>query len=137
MPPSSRAGQPFIDSFSSGIVAREDFERRLKAHFVPNAPTDTDPCWWALRFTIYAIGSRLLMSRRGYDSTIIHTHAWRYFEAAFSVHSQILFLPQKDLTGVLALTLMVSDHISGLSSPVTLEFVVLKLSHRAFLRKIF
>lgn len=91
----------------SGVVERQDFESRLRRHFDPTSTPDIGPGWFALRNTIYALGTRLLLSKRGHNPRVIHAQACRYFEAALSVLTKLLFSPSSDLTSIQALALMV------------------------------
>ena len=90
----------------------------------------------ALRNTIYGLGTRLLLSKKGYDPKFIHAQAWRYFENALSVHSRVLFSSHKDLTGVQALALMVCADV--ISSRPSFRTVLVGLKYlRAFSPKMF
>ncbi|OQU95835.1 Fungal specific transcription factor domain-containing protein [Cladophialophora immunda] len=89
-----------------GAIDRRQFEARLRAHLQDGDNSDSDPSWYALRNTIYATGTRLLLTRTGCDAKTIHESAMQYFLNALSVHTQVLFARQVDLTGVQALTIM-------------------------------
>lgn len=93
----------------SGVLVRQDFENRLRRHFDPTSSPVLDPSWFALRNTVYALGTRLLLSKRGHNPRVIHAQAGRYFEAALSVLTKLIFSPGNDLTSIQALALMVSN----------------------------
>lgn len=85
---------------------RPAFEERLRRHLEGDIPDD--PSWYAMRSTVYASGCMALLSK---DPSVafgdVHRTAWRYFENAISVHTELLITPT-GLSGVQALTLMVS-----------------------------
>ncbi|KAJ5746512.1 hypothetical protein N7520_011694 [Penicillium odoratum] len=97
-----------------GIVFRPAFEERLRQHLESNLPDD--PSWLAMRSTIYASGCMALLSK---DPSVafedVHRTAWRYFENAISVHTELLIAPT-GLAGVQALALM-SYFVEGLGNP--------------------
>lgn len=92
------------------VVNRAEFETRLQFQQSQELSFEEDPSWYALRNTVYASGCIILMSR---DPTVTFAEAqecaWRYFENALSVHTDLLYTP----TGILAveaLTLMVRSY---------------------------
>jgi hypothetical protein len=87
-----------------GIVHRPWFEHRLKAH-LDGQNDDEDPSWYALRNVIYASGSRIVLAKTK-SFRQANQLAWRWFENALSVHTEILYF-RTSLIGVQALTLMV------------------------------
>lgn len=89
-------------------MSQQHFETRLRHHFAQRDVTDDDPAWYALRNTVYASGYRLSSSDMPYSNMFgeIHGQAWRYFEKAFSVHTELLYC-DTGLTAVQALTSMV------------------------------
>ncbi|KAK5304001.1 hypothetical protein LTR99_004457 [Exophiala xenobiotica] len=86
-----------------GIVHRPWFEHRLKAH-LDGQNDDEDPSWYALRNVIYASGSRIVLAKTK-SFRQANQLAWRWFENALSVHTEILYF-RTSLIGVQALTLM-------------------------------
>jgi hypothetical protein len=89
-------------------VSKEHFELRLRHHFAQKDLVDDDPAWYALRNTVYASGYRLSSSNMPYSNTFgeIQQKAWRYFEKALSVHTELLY-GSTGLMAVQALTAMV------------------------------
>lgn len=90
-------------------MSKEHFEARLRRHFAQNDVVDDDPAWYALRNTVYASGCRLSSSNTPYSymSGEIQGQAWRYFEKALDVHTELLY-GSTGLMAVQALTAMVS-----------------------------
>ena len=88
-----------------GLVYRPAFEERLHRHFEETIPDD--PAWYAIRYVVYASGCRILLSKDP-STTFMETQqqAWKYFENALSVHTELLCTPP-GLPAVQALTLMV------------------------------
>jgi hypothetical protein len=93
---------------SLGLVSREAFGARLRHHFARNDEVDDDPAWYALRNTVYASGYRLSSSNMPYSNMVgeIQGQAWRYFEKALAVHTELLY-GSTGLMAVQALTAMV------------------------------
>lgn len=89
-------------------MSRQHFEARLLHHLAQNGMTDDDPAWYALRNTVYASGYRLSSSSMPYSNTFdeIQGKAWKYFEKALSVHTELLYC-STGLMAVQALTAMV------------------------------
>lgn len=100
----------FENSFdaSLGLVSKEHFVARLRRHFANKDVTDGDPAWYALRNTVYASGYRLSSSSLPYSNMFgeAQGQAWRYFEKALSVHTELLY-GSTGLMAVQALTSMV------------------------------
>ncbi|CAI7612364.1 unnamed protein product [Penicillium glandicola] len=101
---------------SLGLVSKEHFKARLRHHFA-HQDMDDDPAWYALRNTIYASGCRLSSSNPPYSNTSGQTRgqAWRYFEKALSVHTELLY----GSTGLMAVQALISMSFfaEGLGSP--------------------
>ena len=97
----------FDHSFDAifGIVFRPAFETRLQQHF--SREIHDDPAWYAVRNVVYASGCRILSSRDP-SSTFADNHktAWKYFENAIAVHTELL-ITSTGLAAVQALALMV------------------------------
>lgn len=108
-----------------GVVHRPTFEAHLRAHFQQGPTSDADdPAWCALRNVVYAFGWRnLLAKERSISFTDAQAQAWRYFEKALDVHTEILLNPV-GLQAVQALTLMASDVLS----PSEYALISLRLS---------
>lgn len=80
---------------------------RLQEQFSRNNMDIGGSSWFALQNVVYAIGCRILLSNdRSISFTAVHAQAWKYFERAMSVFSDLLFGPSS-LTAVQALALMV------------------------------
>lgn len=91
----------FEDSPASalGVVYRPEFEGALRAHLQGDLTLSTDSGWYALRKTVYACGCRIYKSKHTSTSfPDIQTEAWKYFQCAMSVFTELLFTP----TGLLA-----------------------------------
>ncbi|KAF7950020.1 hypothetical protein EAE96_007323 [Botrytis aclada] len=114
---------------SLGLVSREHFEARLRRHFAQNDVADDDPAWHALRNTVYASGCRLSSSNKPYSymSCEIQGQAWRYFERALDVHTELLY-GSTGLLAVQALTAM-GFFAEGLGSP-SLEYMLTSCATR-------
>ncbi|TGO62275.1 hypothetical protein BOTNAR_0116g00120 [Botryotinia narcissicola] len=102
---------------SLGLVSKEQFEARLRHHFAQKDMADDDPAWYALRNTVYASGYRLSSSNMPYSnmSGEIQGQAWRYFEKALDVHTELLY-GSTGLMAVQALTAM-GFFAEGLAGP--------------------
>ncbi|KAI1619628.1 hypothetical protein EDD37DRAFT_642718 [Exophiala viscosa] len=88
-----------------GVVERNLFEARLRAHFsgIRNLMTD-DKAWYALRNIVLAHGCRIVLSRkRTFRETL--QASLGFFENALSMHTENLFL-HTSLMGVQTLILM-------------------------------
>ncbi|KAK6365711.1 hypothetical protein LTS17_011098 [Exophiala oligosperma] len=94
-----------------GIVSRPSFENALRAHFRKDdgqAENQTDPGWYALRYTVYAAGCRILEMRaaaKGSRVDMMANQSWKYFTNALSVHNDILYY-RTSLMAVQALAAM-------------------------------
>ncbi|RDW58226.1 hypothetical protein BP6252_13637 [Coleophoma cylindrospora] len=107
----------FQHSFEArlGVVFRPAFETRLRLHFMPSGDDFEDPAWFALRNTVYASGCRIHMSQSNSSFLDTQACAWKYFEKALSVHSELLF-SATGLTAVEALAAM-SYFVEGITAP--------------------
>jgi hypothetical protein len=87
-------------------VSKEHFEARLSYHFAQKDVVDDDPAWYALRNTVYASGYRLSSSNMPYSNMFgqIQVQAWRYFEKALSVHTELLY----GSTGLMAVQALIA-----------------------------
>jgi len=112
-----------------GVVHRPAFEARLKAHFEHAPSAKDDPGWYALRNTIYAAGCRISLSEGASPKsfTKARAQAWRYFENALSVHTDLIY-SRSDLTAVQAL-LSMAFFAEALGSPA-LEFMLVSNATR-------
>jgi hypothetical protein len=100
----------FEDSYYAvfGVVERSTFEARLHLQHSQSSSYEDDISWFALRNTVFASGCRIVMSKDSANTFAeIQAQAWRYFENALSVHTDLLYTPT-GLTAVEALALMVS-----------------------------
>ncbi|RDW90935.1 hypothetical protein BP5796_02100 [Coleophoma crateriformis] len=107
----------FQHSFEArlGLVFRPAFETRLRLHFMPSGDHFEDPAWFALRNTVYASGCRIHMFQSNSSFLDAQACAWKYFEKALSVHSELLF-SATGLTAVEALAAM-SYFVEGITAP--------------------
>ena len=89
-----------------GVVNRQEFEKRLHAHF--NEPPKDDSPWYALRNTVYASGCKIIFARQTQPCTFADAQkqAWKYFENALSVHTELIYM-HSDLLAIEALMAMV------------------------------
>jgi hypothetical protein len=118
----------FEESFESvyGVIHRPEFEARLRFHFEQKVPFDDDVAWYALRNTVYAGGCRVVLSRSCSTSFVdAQAQAWRYFQNALAVYSDLLFTPTA-LSAVQALAAMVS------SLPLTFPFILILICPNTF-----
>jgi hypothetical protein len=110
-----------------GVVYRPEFEARLRAHFEGNVPRDDDPAWYALRNTVYTSGCRQFLANT-HSTTFVdaQAQAWRYFENALDVHTELLYSPT-GLLAVQALAAMVCIFITSLRA-LLISVTLLRLS---------
>ncbi|CRG86432.1 hypothetical protein PISL3812_03438 [Talaromyces islandicus] len=96
-PSKAHANSAFFDeSFehSLGLVPRRAFEARLHQHY-RHQLTQNDLTWYALRNTVFAVGSRLVALPAGQPSTFAASEklSWLYFENALSAHTNLVYMP--------------------------------------------
>lgn len=89
-----------------GIIDHYWFYTTLIEHFRRPRPDDEDPSWFALRFTVYAFGCRISMSKKEPYSHAVKASV-ALFENALSVQSDIMHR-HSTIISVRALSLMVS-----------------------------
>ncbi|OAG35273.1 hypothetical protein AYO21_10544 [Fonsecaea monophora] len=109
-----------------GCIHRQAFEQKLRAQFeskLPSGPAQ-DAAWYALRNTVYAAGCRITLSEGAYPSAFFEarTQAWRYFENALSVHTDLIY-GRSGITAIQAL-LSMAFFAEALGSPA-LEYMLL------------
>jgi hypothetical protein len=97
-----------------GIINPADFRTRLQEHFDSDHAIEEDPAWYAMRNTVYAWGCRLEMSREHGVGVFAEaqSQAWRYFENALSVHTELIY-SESGLLAVEALFAMVRFVVYG------------------------
>ncbi|OQU99364.1 Fungal specific transcription factor domain-containing protein [Cladophialophora immunda] len=109
-----------------GCIHRPAFEQKLRAQFESKQPSGSgqDAAWYALRNTIYAAGCRITLSEGAYPSAFLEarTQAWRYFENALSVHTDLIY-GRSGITAIQALLVM-AFFAEALGSPA-LEYMLL------------
>jgi hypothetical protein len=92
----------FEHSFDAmlGVVDRSAFESRLRSYLEQEKTTHDDPAWYALRHTVYASGCRIALSKLSSSTPFAEAQeqAWRFFENALSVHTELVYCT----TGLLA-----------------------------------
>jgi hypothetical protein len=91
-----------------GIVNRQDFEGRLRAHFAHPDADDDDAGWYALRNAVYASGCNAEYSKSCYTMRFedAKERSWKYFGNALSVQTELLY-GQTDISALQALIAMV------------------------------
>ncbi|OAL34609.1 hypothetical protein AYO20_06026 [Fonsecaea nubica] len=109
-----------------GCIHRQAFEQKLRAQYeskLPSGPAQ-DAAWYALRNTVYAAGCRITLSEGAYPSAFFEarTQAWRYFENALSVHTDLVY-GRSGITAIQAL-LSMAFFAEALGSPA-LEYMLL------------
>lgn len=117
-PPSSPCSRPltvaaaYFEHSPDVAVAcldRAVFESRLKAdQGRGQLLKKQDPAWFATCNTVYASGSRILLSKSDYSSTFTdaQTAAWQYFQNALEVLPELLSA-SSNLDAIRAVVLMV------------------------------
>jgi hypothetical protein len=77
------------------IVQRDTFETRLRIHLDASSSDSNgdDIAWYSLRNIIYAFGARALHYKDAQPSSWLEAQGqgWKYFQNAFSVHSDLAF----------------------------------------------
>lgn len=90
-----------------GIILRSDFEARLRETFKRGPSAVHDPAWYALRHTVYASGCRIALSINETPVSFNNARkqAWRLYENALAVHTDLLY-GRTDITTIQALLFM-------------------------------
>lgn len=90
------------------MVYRPEFENHLRRFFENNQARENDVAWYALRNAVYAVGCRSAAAvENKKDFVEIQQESVQYFHNAFSVHSDLLYMPN-GLMAIQALVVMVS-----------------------------
>ncbi|KAH0842464.1 putative fungal specific transcription protein [Fonsecaea pedrosoi] len=112
-----------------GLVPRQAFERRLQQHYSHPLPADSDPPWYSLRNTVFAVGSRIALCRGSgpMSYTTAQRQSWLYFENALAVLTNLLYMPS-DITAV-ECTLLMALYCEAISAP-SLEYMLLSTAVR-------
>ncbi|CVL13527.1 uncharacterized protein FPRN_12080 [Fusarium proliferatum] len=80
-----------------GLVPRRAFEMRLEQHYKHPCPQiyDQNVSWYALRNIVFAIGSRLALSPTRLVPNLMDAQkqSWPFFENAFSVQVDLMYMP--------------------------------------------
>lgn len=90
-----------------GILHRPSFDAKLRESFETGTLGPEDAAWYALRHTVYATGCRIALSVDESSASFSEasTQAWRYYENALAVHTDLLY-GKTGLMSVQALILM-------------------------------
>jgi hypothetical protein len=95
-----------------GLVQRRAFETRLEKHYKHPLPRiyDQNVSWYALRNTVFAIGSRLALSPKHLLPSFMDAQrqSWPFFENALSVQVDLMYMPS-GTANIEILLLMVSS----------------------------
>lgn len=98
----------FEHSFDAllGIVDRSTFESHLQSSLERRAVQYEDPAWYALRYTVYASGCRIALSKQVPPVPFAEAQerAWQFFENALSVHTELLYCT----TGLMAVEALIA-----------------------------
>jgi hypothetical protein len=103
-------GDPYA---SYGLIGRDRFEARLRAHYSPQdnpSCSESDYDWYALRNVVFACGSRSLLTASSTSLSqeqFLQSRSWSYFLNALSVHNEMMFC-HSSLSTIEALAAMVS-----------------------------
>ena len=99
--------QTFESAFD--IIDRASFESRLTTQLEGVVP-DEDTAWYALRNVVYAFGCRASTFKEREPNTWpeAQSKAWRFFENAFAVHTELVYF-RSNVSAVQALLIMVSS----------------------------
>ncbi len=75
-----------------GLVPRMAFMNRLEIHYWQHQLDENDLNWYALRNTVFAIGSRLGIASFRLPQTLsaAQTQSWEYLENAVSVYVNLI-----------------------------------------------
>lgn len=98
---------------SYGLIGRDRFEARLRAHYKPqDNPTwsESDSDWYALRNVVFASGSRSFLTAPSTSLSqeqFLQSRSWSYFLNALSVQNEMMFC-HSSLSTIEALAAMVS-----------------------------
>ncbi|KIW06082.1 uncharacterized protein PV09_03253 [Verruconis gallopava] len=106
-----------------GVVDRKQFETKLEAQFCGDLKND-DPEWYALRNAVYASGCKVYLSRLSRSNSFVKSQeqAWKYFENALSVHTELIYM-RSSLMAIQALVTM-AFFTEGLGNPA-LEYMLI------------
>ncbi|OCL02150.1 hypothetical protein AOQ84DRAFT_349537 [Glonium stellatum] len=105
-----------------GVIHRPVFEARLRAHF-ESEQLDDDSIWYALRNTVYASGCKISLTKEDRPNAFVDAQAkaWRYFENALSMHTDLIYM-RTGLPAVQTLLAM-AFFTEGLGNPA-LEYML-------------
>lgn len=119
------------------MVDRPTFESRLHSYLERKTTSHDDLAWFALRYTVYASGCRIILSKLSPSTPFAEAQerAWQFFENALSVHTELLYCTSS-LLAVQALAAMVRLPTSlSLKDQILMYFIVLTESLRGMPRK--
>ncbi|KAH4094357.1 hypothetical protein HBH96_204360 [Parastagonospora nodorum] len=117
-------GDPYA---SYGLIGRDRFEARLRAHYSPQdnpSCSESDSDWYALRNVVFACGSRSLLTASSTSLSqeqFLQSSSWSYFLNALSVHNEMMFC-HSSLSTIEALAAM-TFYVEGVACP-SLDFML-------------
>lgn len=89
-----------------------EFENHFRHFFQNSQVYNNDVAWYALSNAVYAVGCRNAAAMENKkDFMEIQQESVQYFHNAFSVHSDLLYMPS-GLMAIQALVVMVSDNLT-------------------------
>ena len=91
------------------MINRQTFSSRLQAYF-DNGCKEDDIEWYALRNAIYASGCKIHLSKLDQPQSFeqAQCEAWKYFENALSVHTELIYM-RSGFMAIQALVTMVCN----------------------------
>ncbi|KAK2682033.1 Zn(2)-C6 fungal-type DNA-binding domain [Fusarium oxysporum f. sp. vasinfectum] len=102
-----------------GLVPRRAFEMRLEHHYKHSCPQiyDQNVSWYALRNIVFAIGARLALSPTRLVPSLMDAQkqSWPFFENAFSVQVDLMYMPSGNIN--IEILLLMMFYCEGITSP--------------------
>ncbi|OBS16750.1 hypothetical protein FPOA_12649, partial [Fusarium poae] len=102
-----------------GLVPRRAFEMRLEQHYKSPRPQiyDQNVSWYALRNIVFAIGARLALSPTRLVPSLMDAQkqSWPFFENAFSVQVDLMYMPSGIIN--IEIFLLMMFYCEGITSP--------------------
>ncbi|KAL2061084.1 hypothetical protein VTL71DRAFT_9136 [Oculimacula yallundae] len=102
-----------------GLVQRRAFETRLEQHYKQPYPRkyDQNVSWYALRNTVFAIGSRIVLCPARLVPNLMDAQkqSWPYFENALSVQVDLMYMPSGIIN--IEILLLMMFYCESITSP--------------------